>query len=93
MTLAKRYPNRSAGQLKESYDYDAFVSRFGRVEGFKELHDDYRKWTFWTYAQRAASTMGKLGAPISRQLRKQRDIIRAKLDSEFERAVERRKNK
>jgi hypothetical protein len=91
MALARRYPNKSADELRAYCNFEEFVSRFGRVEDFDELEDNYRKWTFWTYAQRAASVMGTLGAPIRRQLRKQREIILHKLNAEFDRAVERRK--
>jgi hypothetical protein len=91
MGLARRYPNKSAEELRALCNYESFTARFGRIEAFNEKQADYRTWTFWTYAKRAASVMGTLGSPIGRQLRKHREIIRAKLDEEFGRAVLRRK--
>lgn len=91
--MARRYPNKTAPQLRSLFSYEAFMKQFGRVEGFYEMQDDYRTWTFWTYANRAATTLGPIGAPIRRQLRRHREIMKSKLDDEFDRAVARRDRK
>jgi hypothetical protein len=49
----------ATGSQSAMRNYEVFISRFGRVEDFDEKEDNYRKWTFWTYAQRAVSIMGK----------------------------------
>lgn len=86
-SLARRYPNRAAGALMASFDYDALVARFGRVEDFAEKHREYKSWTFWTYARKAAEVFGPEGRTILRQLRNLRTRIKARADSEIVRAV------
>jgi hypothetical protein len=85
--LARRYPDKDLNQLRKAFNYDQFIATFGRVEDFEELNDDYRNWTFWTYANKAADILGPVGRPILRQLRKHRSIIRRKIDNELDRAV------
>lgn len=87
---ARRYPDKTATELKAIFDYERLIARFGRVEDFKEKHDDYRKWTFWTYANRAAEIFGSLGKPIRKQLRNHRAQVCRKVDDKLEVAVRRR---
>lgn len=84
---ARRYPNRSAAELKASFDYDRLIARFGRVEDFAENSKDYTKWTFWTYAQKAAEVFAPKNKNILGQLRNHRKRIRARADLEIDRAV------
>lgn len=88
--IARRYPNKDAATLRKLFNREAFIKRFSKVEGFRERRDDYRSWTFWTYASRAEKVFGPMGAPITKQLRKIRSIANHKIDKEIERAVERR---
>ena len=84
---ARRYPDKDVAELRALFDYERLIKRFGRVEDFRELQQEYRHWTFWTYASRAAKEFGPLGRPILRQLRKHRDNIRRRVDEELRRAV------
>jgi hypothetical protein len=52
-SYARRYPNRKVAQLQSEFKREEFIKRFNMVEGFREKQDDYRSWTFWTYANRA----------------------------------------
>jgi hypothetical protein len=63
---------------------EAVVQRFGRVVDFGEHSDDYRTWTFWTYARRASVIFGSRGAPILRQLRHLREAVAFRLNAELE---------
>lgn len=90
---ARRYPDKDAAKLRRLFDYDRLVKRFGRVENFGELQEEYRNWTFWTYAKRASSEFGTLGRSILRQLRRHRQLIRLRADKALERAVVRRQRR
>ena len=79
--------------MSEKFDVDAFVQKFGRVEDYNHYHRDYRSWTFWTYARRAADTFGEKGRPIYRQLRKHRRLIRKKIEFELSAALSRKLKK
>ena len=72
------YPGKDIDFLVEKFDVEAFVKRFGRVEDF-DNSPDYRNWTFWTYARRAAKLFGQNGRPIQRQIRRHRRVISEKL--------------
>lgn len=87
---ARRYPDKDALQLTSLFNYQLFVKKFGRVEDFFEKGHEYHNWTFWTYAKRAIDVMFPLGRPIQNQLRKLRQHIRYRIDTELERAVTRR---
>lgn len=91
--LSRRFPNKTFSQLQSLFDYEGLIKKFGRVEGFYELHDDVRKWTFWTYVRRASRVLGPLGKPIHRQLRRHRERIRHCANKELERAVGRRERR
>lgn len=86
-SLVRRYPNKSAADGAAIFDYNRLIKRFGRVEDFGEIHDDYKKWTFWTYARRASSVFGPLGKPILAQLKWHKRNIRRRVEMEIERAV------
>lgn len=88
--LARRYPSKDASQLTAIFDFDSLIKRFGRVEDFGEAHADYKNWTFWTYARRAAAVFGSLAKPIAGQLRRHRQTIRRRAENELARAVGRR---
>jgi len=85
--LAKRYPNKSAADLAAIFDCDRLIRRFGRVENFGELHADYKNWTFWTYARRAARVFGPLGRPILGQLKRYKQNIRRRAEKEIAKAA------
>jgi hypothetical protein len=86
ISLVKRYPGRDYAFLESRFDYEKLVQNFGRVKDFGELSDDYRNWTFWTYARRAAKIFGPLGSPIHRQLRAFRENVRRRAAKELARA-------
>ncbi len=88
--MARRYSDKSLPHLIKAIDYERFTQRFGKVEDFGEKSDDYRNWTFWTYAKRAHVILGELGKPIIRQLRKLRSNIRTRLENELATAVAKR---
>ena len=89
ISLVKRYPGRDYAFLESRFDYEKLVQNFGRVKDFGELSDDYRNWTFWTYARRAATIFGPLGSPIHRQLRSFRENVRRRATKELVRAFAR----
>jgi hypothetical protein len=82
----RRHPKLDASGIKLKFDYDALIKNFGRVENFGEHSDEYRHWTFWTYARRSAAIFGGLGAPILRQLRGHRKQIKGLADREIDTA-------
>lgn len=87
---ARRYPNKDLDELKSVFNYERLIKQFGRVENFGELHGEYRNWTFWTYAKRAAKIFGPIGKPILRQLRRHNSLIHKRADYELGKAVARR---
>jgi hypothetical protein len=86
VSLVKRYPGKSFKFLLKQFDYEGLIQRFGRVQDFGELADDYRNWTFWTYARRAARIFDSRGSSILRQLRMFRRNVRARAVEELARA-------
>jgi hypothetical protein len=83
VSLVKRYPGRSYAFLESQFNYEKLIQNFGRVEDFGEVGDDYRNWTFWTYARRAAKIFGSFGSPIHRQLRGFRDNVKRRAEREL----------
>jgi len=90
--FARKHPAKGAAELQESFNYERLVKEFGKVEEFGEKQDDYRNWTFWTYARRAAEIFGPLGTTILHQLRRHRSLVRQRASEAIGRAVERRDN-
>ena len=87
-SLARRYPDKDAAQLRALFDYEGLIQGFGRVRDFGEKHEDYRSWTFWTYARRSAKILGALGKPILDQFEKNhRTNIRRRANKKLDRAV------
>ena len=86
ISLVKRYPGRDYAFLESRFNYEKLIQNFGRVKDFGELSDDYRNWTFWTYARRAAKIFGPLGSPIHRQLRAFRENVKRRAAKELTRA-------
>lgn len=84
ISAVRRFPNKNSAFIKSVIDKEGFIQRFGRVHNFGELHDDYRNWTFWTYARRASKNFGALGSPIDRQLRSFRSFAAARLEAEID---------
>lgn len=87
---ARKHPAKGGAELQAIFNYERLVKEFGKVENFGEMEEDYRNWTFWTYARRAAEIFGSLGKPILRQLRGHSAQVRARARQEIDRAVERR---
>lgn len=81
--LVKRYQGKATSDILDLVDFEKFVQAFGPVEDFRSKADDYRSWTFVTYAKRASKSMGTLGKPIARQLRDLRGKIRERLEYEL----------
>lgn len=87
---ADRNPNKGLSDLRALFNYERLIKRFGRVEDFAEKRDDFRNWTFWTYACRAAEIFGPMGRPILAQLKRHAALVRRRSDQELARAIERR---
>ncbi|HEV7252017.1 MAG TPA: reverse transcriptase domain-containing protein [Mesorhizobium sp.] len=87
---AKRYPTRTAADICSAFNTDGFMQRYGRVEDFEEKAHDVRHWTFWTYVTRATHVLGRLGRPIHRQMKGQREFIRVAVEQAICAAVNRR---
>lgn len=85
-----RYPAKGTADLKAEFNYERLIKRFGKVEDFNEKRDDFRQWTFWTYARRAAEIFGPLGAPILGQLKRHASLVRKRAGDEIDQAVSRR---
>ena len=85
--LVGRYPRKDEAYLRSHFDYDRLIKRFGRVEDFGEKSEEYRNWTFWTYARRASSLFGPLGRPILGQLKRLRRNIRKRAEYEIAKAL------
>lgn len=78
-------PNLSADELIESFDFQRFMKRFGRVEAFDTKSDDYRNWTFWTYFVRARKAFDSKEKKIEHQLKNLRRNAKKWLKQDFER--------
>ncbi|MGL3211490.1 reverse transcriptase domain-containing protein [Bradyrhizobium sp. BR 1433] len=87
IATTKRYPGKGIAFLEANFDYEQLIEKFGRVQDFGEFGDDFRNWTFWTYARRAAAIFGPRGSSIHRQLRKFRKNVRERAIEELKRAV------
>jgi hypothetical protein len=87
ISLVRRYPGKDHAFLESRFDYEKLIQNFGRVKDFGELSDDYRNWTFWTYARRSAKIFGPLGSPIHRQLRAFRENVKRRAAKELIRAI------
>jgi len=81
-----RYPGKSIDFLIDTFNFEGFVARFGRVEDF-DPHASHEDWTFWTYARRAAKEFGPVAQPIYHQVNGHRDLMRRRLREEFEAAL------
>ena len=82
----RRHPKLDASGIKSRFDCNALIKNFGRVEDFGEHSADYRSWTFWTYARRAAEIFGATGQPILRQLSRHRKQIQGLANREIDAA-------
>ena len=89
IATVKRYPNKSAAEMSELFNFEEFTKRFGRVEGFEPSLTN-KKWTFWTYVTRATKEFGVAGKTINSQVRRLRKIARHRVDIEIEQALLRR---
>ena len=81
-----RYPGKSADFLVDNFNVEAFMKKFGRVEDY-DSNSEYKDWTFWTYARRAARQFGPRGLPIYRQIRGHRELIVSRTRKEFDVAL------
>jgi hypothetical protein len=86
-SLVRRFADKDVAELEQLFDYEALIERFGRVRNFGEQQREYRNWTFWTYAKKAAAVFGPAGKPILRQLRKHRQNVRARANRAISKAV------
>jgi hypothetical protein len=83
----RRFADKDVAELEQLFDYEALIERFGKVRNFGEQQHEYRNWTFWTYAKKAAAVFGPAGKPILRQLRKHRQNVRARANREISKAI------
>lgn len=81
-----RYTGKRVDFLIEKFDLEAFIAKFGRIEDY-DSNSDYKDWTFWTYARRAAREFGIRGFPIYKQMRGYRGLIVKRLHDEFDAAL------
>lgn len=64
----RRFSDRDAKELIDTFNFDHFFQTFMRVENF-DSSLSVRNWTFWTYARRAVEAFGTRGKPIEKQLK------------------------
>ncbi|EJK87336.1 reverse transcriptase [Agrobacterium sp. B131/95] len=81
--FVKRYSGKTATDILGRVNVEELIQAFGPVEDFKSKSDDYRSWTFTTYAKRASKAMGPLGKPILRQVSGLRHSIMERLEREL----------
>lgn len=86
-SMARRFSNKSFLELQNEFDYEALIQRFGKVRYFGEQQDEYRNWTFWTYAKKSAEIFGPLGKTILSQMKNHRKNVRNRADAELKRAI------
>lgn len=91
---ARRWVEKNAevslDDLKNTFDYNRVVKRYGKVENFYAHRSDVYSWTFWTYAKRSAAVFGALGTPILGQLRRHVSLVKYRCRAEIEAAYRRR---
>lgn len=90
--VARRFPNKRLDELQKEFDYEALIQRFGKVRYFGESQEDYRNWTFWTYAKKSGELFGPHGRKIFSQMKHHRKNVRNRVDFELQRAVHFRDN-
>ncbi|TWA92895.1 reverse transcriptase (RNA-dependent DNA polymerase) [Azospirillum brasilense] len=90
---ARRFPNKGENEILESINVEEITKLFGKVERFDEKSENYRSWTFWTYARRAREIMGDLGKPILHQVKSYNDFIERRAKLEAAHAVRRREGR
>jgi hypothetical protein len=88
--IVEKYPHKGESELRDLFNFERLVKEFGKVEDFGEKHEDYRNWTFWTYARRASEIFGPLGDAIPRQLKRYEKNVKIRANQEIAKAVERR---
>lgn len=88
---ARRFPGKEASFVMQRIHLKDLAQRFGRVEEFHQKND-YRDWTFWTYAKRAYDIFGDDGKPIMGQVRRYKQKLSELIVSESVKAVAQRKN-
>lgn len=100
--IAQANPDKNARQLLDNFDYSGFSERFIRVRPHDYQDDtgkvlkrrfdanDPNTWTFYSYLKRASETFGDRGAPILRQARNFKPILKKRVTAAMVRAVARR---
>ena len=78
----------SFSQLKSSFNYSAFSTRFLKVRREK-LEGGPKNWTFYSYLKRAEKTFGARGDRIIRQTRRFRNTVSVRIEEAIERALRR----
>ncbi len=84
--FVKRYNGKDLNFLIDHFNFREFERRFGRVEDFENA-SEYRQWTFWTYARRAAKIFDQSGRLIIKQLRNHKKFIRKTIEGELRKAL------
>jgi hypothetical protein len=87
---ANRFPGKDANFVYEHMRVDQLLQRFGRVEDFRVVADQYRSWTFWTYVKRAAKVFPENERRFFRQVAGYRKRVRRWARQEAEKAVRKR---
>lgn len=91
-----RYKDKDAQHLVETYNYEDFLKRFGKVEDFAGLQtsdNNFNSWTFFTYVKRASRIFGELGSPIRPQIRNFEQKARQDIESKIIRVHKMRNKK
>ena len=89
---ARRYANKTAGEILAVVPLHRIMEKVGKVENFHLRGYDKRAWTFHTYARRADKAFSTFGSGIMRQMRKNEDSCRAKLAEAVQAVVKTRDN-
>jgi len=82
---AYSYLNKNKGldidTLMETYNFSLLFQRFNKVDKTKFHSDDYRTWTFHTYAKRASVIFAEKGSPILKQKRDLKKFIKVRFEN------------
>lgn len=86
-SLVARYANMAPEQIFLKAGVSQIYQRYGKIENFDELRaDEYKKWSFWTYAHRAERVMRGFDNRILSQVGQHKKKVMSLLRGEIEKA-------
>ena len=84
--LIKKYPGMTSVDLMERLNLSVLLQRWDRVKKFRAAKHDPKKWTFRTYAKRAAETFGN-GDVFLKQLSNTKSHLRSRVEKNLVRLL------